>query len=628
MKIKRMIMIFCVVVFIIGNIFSNDFDDYQKLDKKTQGNISLLNYLVEQLYKLESFKSKIVVNDISDEIKSIIPASIDKATQDYCSEVLGELTIFKITEIDRDRADWEYQAATSAAIYEAMPSPYVIIGTVSLSNSPIKAIANIVGVAGNSYLNYKKALSVASFERQKTEFELQKSDLRTIEAISREAFNYRHTFSRNNGIDGKIVISNNQIQELYKIAYVDLDNNEAKIRRLENLSKESGVTSYSSYWKIVGDLYFETQRYQKAQTAYENYLALFIQLFKKNSEKVSVEKNLVGILLDDIEKNRYQIESLLTDMEQNIYENEWQVKYFMANCWIVLDYSKKANNLINQNLDYLHADYLTQYQDYCNVEQISKLNIIQELAQKKKYKNAPESLKILEEEKKKINDKYLANTGTFLRPSENALRQNLDLLYYIYSQLGYSDQKYEEKVEEFFEINPVYRNWEAANNDSTLMNIKITKNEKERGDDSTSVIERSYSLIKATADNWWNGKDDVLVIKLPDIYLTEEFNSNWVLEFSSNGHEDLYINKFNLSASRDQFKKDFKENLKGSSWRTYYFYPAEEYLWILDETIVFNLTFYLDSDNYTLYRTSDFKYLGGEWVPVRWEQGAVSNEDN
>ena len=203
-------------------------------------------------------------------------------------EILNVITFFKIQEGDKAFIEEDYKQALKKNMTSAV-NISALIGSVSNIGrnfaNPVAWVSAGVSIAttvGVGYMNYRSGKSQARLEKQKKEWELQRSAIEQLNGLRRELLDTAWHLTKNYDIDDFYRLTENQISK-----YLDILKDEDDIRRLMRLEfiKDS-FYAYPPFWYQLG----HTARLvalseNEGKEYYESYAKQCFEFFNKTTEE-------------------------------------------------------------------------------------------------------------------------------------------------------------------------------------------------------------------------------------------------------------------------------------------------------------------------------------------------------
>ena len=173
-------------------------------------------------------------------------------------QILDTITFFRIQEGQKKFIEKDYQQKMKSAIWKSVPNLSVIVA----SGNPFVAIGALATQVGIGYMNYRKEKDKIKNEREKQEWELQKSAMEQFNALRRELFDTAWRLADKYGFDDKYRLTEKQIKQ-YNEILLESDCFR-KYKRLEAINKliekneETGeeihsFDAYAPYYYYLGD---------------------------------------------------------------------------------------------------------------------------------------------------------------------------------------------------------------------------------------------------------------------------------------------------------------------------------------------------------------------------------------
>lgn len=187
----------------------------------------------------------------------------DEALLDILRQILDTITFFRIQEGEKKFIEQEYQNKMKTAIWSAVPNCGVILACAE----PKAMLLSLVTQIGTGYMNYRRTKAEAGFEREKTEWELQKAAIEQFNGLRRELFTTAWRLAKEYNFEDELRLTENQIAQ-YNRVLMDA-NPYRRFKRLEDLEKYFGA--YPPFWYFKGHTALEIGDTDSADEAYEKY---------------------------------------------------------------------------------------------------------------------------------------------------------------------------------------------------------------------------------------------------------------------------------------------------------------------------------------------------------------------
>ena len=187
----------------------------------------------------------------------------DEALLDILRQILDTITFFRIQEGEKKFIEQEYQNKMKTAIWSAVPNCGVILACAE----PKAMLLSLVTQIGTGYMNYRRTKAEAGFEREKTEWELQKAAIEQFNGLRRELFTTAWRLAKEYNFEDELRLTETQITQYNRVL---MDTNPyRRFKRLEDLEKYFGA--YPQFWYFKGHTALEIGDTDAADNAYANY---------------------------------------------------------------------------------------------------------------------------------------------------------------------------------------------------------------------------------------------------------------------------------------------------------------------------------------------------------------------
>ncbi len=152
----------------------------------------------------------------------------DEALLDILKQILDVISYFRIEDGERKMLEKEYRHKMKNAIWSAVPSPSVIL---SGKGAGLFGLATTLALSvGTGYMNYRKEKAGIELEKDRKEWELQRSALEQLHGLRRELFETAWRLADRYGFADDLRLSERRITQYNEIL---LDEN--PVRRYERL---------------------------------------------------------------------------------------------------------------------------------------------------------------------------------------------------------------------------------------------------------------------------------------------------------------------------------------------------------------------------------------------------------
>lgn len=240
----------------------------------------------------------------------------DEALLKILKQILDTVTFFRLQEGDRKFIDIEYQQKMKNAIWSAVPNFGMIVGT----GSPATMLISLATQVGIGYMNYRKEKAAIDLERDKVEWQLQRSAMEQFNGLRRELFDTAWRLADEYKFPDNFRLTERQIKQ-----YNEILMDENIIRRYERLKNiEENFEAYYPFWYFVG--------HTAALIYYEN---------KDKDERLANEYK---------ENAMVHFKKYLEISEHNKLLREDEIDSSCALEYIALLDSEKENNVIKDNI--------------------------------------------------------------------------------------------------------------------------------------------------------------------------------------------------------------------------------------------------------------------------------------
>jgi hypothetical protein len=238
----------------------------------------------------------------------------DESLLKVLKQILDTITFFKIQEGDKRFIEKEYQQKMKNAIWSAVPNLSVIFA----GGNPITMAIAAASQIGIGYMNYRKNKNQYLLEREKQDWELQRSAIEQFNGLRRELFEAAWRLSDRFDFDDSYRLTEKQISQ-YDAILLDPD----PLRRYERLDVIAPIfEAFPPYWyykgnaaKEIADVYKDTNpeivaEYKKnALENYEKFDSIYIELMRE--DVIAASCSLEHIVLLDSEHDKEKINLLL-----------------------------------------------------------------------------------------------------------------------------------------------------------------------------------------------------------------------------------------------------------------------------------------------------------------------------
>lgn len=292
----------------------------------------------------------------------------DEALLHILKQLLDVITFFRIQDKEKQLLEQEYQQKIKNAIWSAIPNLSITVGTSLLATGI--SLASQVGIG---YMNYRKEKARVNLEKERCDWELQKSAIEQFNGLRRELFDTAWRLADKYEFNDEFRITERQITQFNQIL-LDTDD----LRKYERLKYvEDKFQAYPPFLYYLGNAansvyqnntYSEEIRnqYKKyAKNAFDRFLELTDHnLLREDQLEASCALELFD-LLDLVEKK--QRKDLLL-RAQNSSGNAFDVVQICA-----MSYLQIGENLIGEQL--LRMLVNENYNKVVNAQLLSRLYV-------------------------------------------------------------------------------------------------------------------------------------------------------------------------------------------------------------------------------------------------------------
>ncbi len=169
----------------------------------------------------------------------------DEALLSILKQLLDTITFFRIQDKEKEFIEKEYQQKMKNAIWSAVPNFGMIVGT----GSPITMAISLATQVGIGYMNYRKTKAQNMSEREKQEWQLQRSAIEQLNGLRRELFDASWRMADKYNFPDKYRLTERQITQYNKIL---MDNDPWRKYERLNAIKEF-FEAYPPFWYYFGN---------------------------------------------------------------------------------------------------------------------------------------------------------------------------------------------------------------------------------------------------------------------------------------------------------------------------------------------------------------------------------------
>lgn len=350
----------------------------------------------------------------------------DEALLRILKQLLDVITFFRIQEGERKMMEKEYAQKIKNAIWSAVPNPAVLI----TGGSPVAIVASLVSQVGIGYMNYRKEKAQINSEKERKEWELQRSAMEQFNGLRRELFDTAWRLADEYDFPDKYRITERQITQYNNIL---LDTND--LRRYERLEYiEDKFQAYPPFLYNIGNaasaVYHDKKNYkEEIRNKYKKKaIDHFDKFFENTEDNILREDQLVASCALEkfalIEDKAEKIE--LLQKAEKFSGNALDVLQICAFSYLNIDEVDKAaklfNMLVNEGYnEKLNAQWLSKiYVSKCiqgDTESINEYEKLETRTSAEYLFPLPKSLPVLEYQKNQISEKFVEQQKNNLKTS-------------------------------------------------------------------------------------------------------------------------------------------------------------------------------------------------------------------
>jgi hypothetical protein len=238
----------------------------------------------------------------------------DESLLKVLKQMLDTITFFKIQEGDKKFIEKEYQHKMKNAIWSAVPNLSIIF----TGGNPLAMAVTAAAQVGIGYMNYRKNKNQYKLDKEKKEWELQRSAIEQFNGLRRELFETAWRLSDTYDFDDKYRLTEKQITR-YNAILKDPD----PLRRFEKLDVVSDTfRAFPPFWyykaNTAKDIY-RSEEYknteigfsfkQKAIDAYREFDKIYVKFMREDVIAASCALEHISLL--DPGKDTEEIKKLL-----------------------------------------------------------------------------------------------------------------------------------------------------------------------------------------------------------------------------------------------------------------------------------------------------------------------------
>lgn len=307
----------------------------------------------------------------------------DEALLRILKQLLDVITFFRIQEGERKMMEKEYAQKIKNAIWSAVPNPAVLV----TGGNPAMIVASLVSQVGIGYMNYRKEKAQINQEKERKEWELQRSAMEQFNGLRRELFDTAWRLADEYDFPDELRITERQITQYNNIL---LDTNDLRrYERLEYIQKK--FEAYPPFLYNIGNaasaVYHDKKYPEEIRKEYKKKaIEHFNEFFENTKENILREDQLVASCALEkfalIEDKAEKIE--LLQRAEKSSGNALDVLQICAFSYLDIGEFDKAANLFNMLVN-------EGYNEKLNAQVLSKIYVSKVIENKgdseKKYRN-------------------------------------------------------------------------------------------------------------------------------------------------------------------------------------------------------------------------------------------------
>ena len=169
----------------------------------------------------------------------------DDALLHILKQLLDTITYFRIEAGEREMIEKEYQQKMKNAIWASVPN----FGMIVAGGKPITMAISLASQVGIGYMNYSRNNAEYGMDKERKEWELQKTAIEQFNGLRRELFDTAWRLADTYGFPDDYRLTERQITQYNKIL---MDQDEVrKYERLEAIKEN--FEAYPPFWYFIGN---------------------------------------------------------------------------------------------------------------------------------------------------------------------------------------------------------------------------------------------------------------------------------------------------------------------------------------------------------------------------------------
>lgn len=200
----------------------------------------------------------------------------DDALLHILRQLLDTITYFRIEAGEKAMVEREYQQKMKNAIWSAVPN----FGMIVAGGNPITMAVSLASQVGIGYMNYRRNKAEYGLEKERKEWELQKTAIEQFNGLRRELFDTAWRLADTYGFPDGYRLTEKQINQYNRIL---MDQDEIrKYERLESIKDK--FEAYPPFWYFIGNAanYIAgAQRLSMSESTRADYRKKALEYFEK-----------------------------------------------------------------------------------------------------------------------------------------------------------------------------------------------------------------------------------------------------------------------------------------------------------------------------------------------------------
>lgn len=337
-KFLKYILTFALLNIAVAN--AKDLSKVNITDTDARNAVMALNHMHSSLNKIVSYNDKIVLEEEYDNIINNINLTVikDREIVNVITYLMDTLTTFKLTEMEKEQFQREYQEKLDNAISGALTG-------ISVSGAdPISMGISLVTSAGSAYMTYKDGQKNAKKGFDKNKWKLKKDTISELNEIRKDFLLTYWKIMKKYNMPDKWRITERQFTRFVTILK---DNNiNKKYRQLLRMKKEMSV--FPTYWYELSLVAHKLDKKDDELQAINEYEILNDKLLRHNSYYSLMLANKISYY--DYKTESEKIITILNKI-YTIDPLNAERKLFIAMKYQQMGDTKKAETLLNENID-------------------------------------------------------------------------------------------------------------------------------------------------------------------------------------------------------------------------------------------------------------------------------------